>query len=118
MLMSTSPKLRQTQVAEFKKLMTIESYLTFVKKYNSTDYANKVGAAQTAIKRIEAQIGHFRQNLSAGDDSQCGLVVEVSDKLARIETMIGLKYLKRADALPKGLAECRFVNNVYQDPMI
>lgn len=67
-------------------------------------------------KKFIAKVTSYRSSLSEGQDSHCGLVVEVKDKVIRVETMIGLKFFKRDQLYPAGLASCSFRNNIYQPP--
>lgn len=74
----------------------------------------KQALAQAAA--FKNQIRTFRQRLSAGDDSHCGLVIEVKKPLVKAQTMIGEHWLKIEQLYPQGAANCRFVNGVYQEP--
>jgi len=59
----------------------------------------------------------FRRNVNAGDDSHCGLVIEVKRPLVKIQTMVGEHWLKIVQTYPAGMASCNFINGVYQDPL-
>jgi TPR repeat protein len=67
------------------------------------------------LKREEAT-NAFRNSLKVGDDSHCGLVIEVKPPIARIQTMIGEIWLKVEQLHPRGTQSCRFHNGVYVDP--
>ncbi|MEO6603932.1 MAG: tetratricopeptide repeat protein [Polyangiaceae bacterium] len=69
-------------------------------------------------KRVETEKAgaEFRKNLKVGDDSHCGLVIEVKPPIAKVQTMIGEVWLKVEQLYAPGKADCRFRNGVYQDP--
>tara|TARA_Y100001956_G_C4121878_1_gene187889 strand:- start:343 stop:1785 length:1443 start_codon:yes stop_codon:yes gene_type:complete len=67
-------------------------------------------------QKFIANIKSYRNSLSEGQDSHCGLIVEVRDKVVRVETMVGLKFFKKDQMYPAGVANCSFRNNVYQPP--
>lgn len=67
-------------------------------------------------QKFIANVKSYRNSLSEGQDSHCGLIVEVKDKVVRVETMVGLKFFKREQLYPAGVASCSFRNNVYQPP--
>ncbi|WP_462167604.1 hypothetical protein [Pseudoalteromonas sp. GB43] len=67
-------------------------------------------------KAFQARVQSFRANLAEGDSSHCGLVVEVKEKIVRIESIEGLKYIKINQLYPKGSAPCEFYNGVYHSP--
>jgi hypothetical protein len=58
----------------------------------------------------------FRKGLKEGDNTHCGLVVEVKKKVVKIQTMIGEHWFKIDQLYPSGTADCKFINNVYQEP--
>jgi TPR repeat protein len=74
--------------------------------------------ANVAKKDLErnTEAAEFRKKLAVGNDSHCGLVIEVKPPIARIQTMIGEQWLKIEQLYPKGKQNCRWVNGVYQDP--
>ncbi|MES1183119.1 MAG: hypothetical protein ABUL60_04855 [Myxococcales bacterium] len=76
--------------------------------------ANYRGAGAPSAAARDLQ--QFRRSLKVGSESHCGLVVEVRQPIAKIQTMIGERWLKTAQLYPKGAQDCRFVNGTYQDP--
>jgi len=58
----------------------------------------------------------FRTTVSEGDDSHCGLVIEVKDKVIKVQTAVGEYWLKRNQLYPPDTKPCNFLNGVYQDP--
>ena len=72
--------------------------------------------AEQQRQKFIANVKSYRNSLSEGQDSHCGLVVEVKDKVVSVETMVGLKFFKREQLYPAGFASCSFRNNVYQPP--
>lgn len=63
-------------------------------------------------------IASFRQHLKIGDDTHCGLVVDIRRTIAQVQSSIGLTWLKIDQLYPahEGFATCEFVNGVYQTP--
>jgi hypothetical protein len=69
-----------------------------------------------AAEVVQAATQAFRRHLSVGDETHCGLVVEVKPPIAKIQTADGEKWLKIAQVYPQGMAPCRFFNHVYVEP--
>lgn len=65
---------------------------------------------------IVADAERMRAKLAVGDETHCGMVIEVKRPIVKIQTMIGEKWLRLDQVFPAGRAPCRFVNQVYQDP--
>ena len=68
------------------------------------------------MEQFISVVTNFRAELSEGQDSHCGLIVEVKDKIVNVQTMAGLMFIKRDQLYPVGSAPCKFYNNVYQPP--
>jgi TPR repeat protein len=58
----------------------------------------------------------FRKALKTGDESHCGLVIEVKPPIAKVQTMVGEMWLKVEQLFPRGGESCKFHNGVYVDP--
>ena len=71
--------------------------------------------AEAAKRRARAATA-FRAQMKVGDESNCGLVVEVKRPIVKIQTQVGELWLKIDKTYPAGLAGCRIVNGVYQEP--
>ena len=67
------------------------------------------------IAALKAALPAFRQALKIGDDTNCGLVVEVKRPIVQVQTTIGLQWLKLATVFPKSEG-CTFINAVYVPP--
>ncbi|QJR82141.1 hypothetical protein CA267_015980 [Alteromonas pelagimontana] len=106
----------QAQMAEYESLETISDYMFFIRKYEQSDHNGFIAQTKAKVAALRDRTVQFREQLEEGDDSHCGLVVLVKDKVVQIETMIGLKYIKREQVFPHGFEECTFVNNIYQSP--
>lgn len=66
---------------------------------------------EAAIKREKEEqvaISSFRKKIQAGDESHCGLVVEVKKPLAQIQTPAGLNWMKIDQTFPTGLGKCPY----------
>ena len=59
----------------------------------------------------------FRKTLKTGDVSHCGLVIEVTPPIAKVQSMIGEVWIKIEQLFPRDKQECRFRNGVYVDPL-
>jgi TPR repeat protein len=70
---------------------------------------------QTRARR-EARIAAFRASVKSGDESHCGLVIEVKDGGVQGQSMVGPTWLKSEQLSPSGAADCRFRNKVYVEP--
>jgi ribosomal protein L29 len=70
--------------------------------------ASRIAALKTALPA-------FRQALKIGDDTNCGLVVEVKRPIVQVQTMMGLQWLKLATLFPKSEG-CPFINAAYVPP--
>jgi len=69
-------------------------------------------------EELRTRTVHFRQALQPGDDSHCGLVVEVKKPVVRVQTMIG-EYWLRIDQLYAACDhDCRFISGQYVDQPI
>lgn len=77
---------------------------------------NQQHAEAAARKNAEQATASFRRNIKVGDDSHCGLVVDVNGPVVKVQAMIGEVWLKVNQLYPKHGASCRFVNGVYQEP--
>lgn len=124
--------------AAFKNSKSSLDYSNFIKSYKDSDPDKLVPAAikarDAAVRReavaenARVRAAHeqkqaqkrnilaFREKLKVGNDSHCGLVVEVKRPVAKIQTMIGERWLKMEQLYPAGYADCRFINGVYREP--
>lgn len=66
---------------------------------------------------LKKKISSYRQRLASGDDSNCGLVVEVKENVVQIQSMEGAVWIKRDQIYPSDTANCRFYNWTYQPPI-
>jgi len=107
----------QAQMAEYESLETISACMPFIRKYEQSDHNGFIAQTKAKVAALQNQTVRFREQLEEGDDSHCGLVVLVKNKVVQIETMVGLKYIiKREQVFPRCFEECTFVNNIYQSP--
>ncbi len=108
---------------DYKSASSLFDYEKFITKYNRFNFDPK-----SYIKKLEnkifiikknafiARVKAFRKSLSEGDVSHCGLVVNVRDKLAQVQTMNGLHFILINQIYPDSLATCLIRNNIYQPP--
>ncbi len=52
------------------------------------------------------RVKRFRSNLHSGDESNCGLVIEVREKIALVQTFKGQRWIKRSSLTPVGISSC------------
>jgi|SRR5579859_2712824 len=78
--------------------------------------AEKEAEKQNARNRTQTLA--FRKTLKVGAETHCGLVLSINGPVAVVQAPapIGQYGLKIGQLYPVGLASCRFLNGVYQDP--
>lgn len=82
-------------MAEYESIETISDCMPFIRKYEQSDHNGSIAQTKAKVAMLRNQTIRFRELLGEGDDSHCGLVVLVKDKVVQIETMVGLKHIKR-----------------------
>jgi TPR repeat protein len=114
--------------AAFKKAKSMNDYAVFIVAYENDDPGNlvpkatdlsvKAGIAEQKHRELKAKKRNqdFRAKLKAGDNTHCGMVIEIRRPLLKIQTMAGDKWFKVDKIFPPGEANCRFVNDVYEEP--
>lgn len=73
-------------------------------------------AADARLRRarqFELRTAQFRKSLQAGDESHCGLVIEVKGPLVRLQTMIGEYWMRIDQVYGADDRDCRFINGKY-----
>ena len=82
--------------------------------------AEQAAKQKQQIAQNHAQTESFRTSLKVGDQTHCGLVLSINGPVAVVQAMapIGQYGLKIRQLYPPGLADCRFLNGVYQDPAL
>ncbi|MBI3775812.1 MAG: sel1 repeat family protein [Gammaproteobacteria bacterium] len=58
----------------------------------------------------------LRKTLKVGDETHCGLVVEVKSPIVKIQTKIGEHWIKIEQVYPPNSMSCDFANGAYKDP--
>ena len=64
-------------------------------------------------EQARERAAQFRQSLQPGDQSHCGLVIEVKKPLVKLQTMIGEYWMRIEQVYPAGNHDCRFINGQY-----
>jgi len=64
-------------------------------------------------KALAKATARFRESLVIGNDTHCGLVVEVKKPIAKVQTLVGERWFKIAQLYPKDTHHCQFVNGQY-----
>jgi hypothetical protein len=54
--------------------------------------------------------------LKVGDNTHCGMVIEIKRPVIKIQTMVGERWFKVNQIYPKGETSCRFYNGEYVEP--
>ncbi|WP_420590335.1 cell envelope integrity protein TolA [Bacterioplanoides sp.] len=106
-------QLREEKKAELKreKQLAEKKRVEYARQENERKRLARVKAEALAAKRKRAIA--FREQLQEGDESHCGLVVEVKSKVVMVQSVIGQVWIKRNEIYPDGEARCRFVNGRY-----
>lgn len=68
------------------------------------------------LKEYLQKTVRFREALTEGDETHCGLVIDVKPKIANIQKVTGPYWIKKDKLYPKGLVKCKFVNGQYVAP--
>lgn len=66
-------------------------------------------AKQIEMQPLEQRVAAFRKSLQTGDESNCGLVIEVKRPIAKIQTASGERWLKVEQLYPHGSQSCEQV---------
>ncbi len=74
------------------------------------------GADMSVELLSDELINEFRASLAEGDDSHCGLIIEVRNKVVKVQTASGEYWLKRKQLYPADSRPCNFVGGIYQEP--
>lgn len=75
-------------------------------------------AADNQVALVEKRYSDFRKSIASGNDTHCGMVIEVKRPLIKIQTLIGEKWFKLEQLFPSNTRTCRFVNGIYSDPSV
>lgn len=92
-----------------------QGLLKDLKSASETGVAPVTNFRRPTESAATADLAQFRRSLKVGSDSHCGLVTEVRPPIAKVQTLVGERWLKTAQLYPQGRRNCRFVNGVYQD---
>jgi len=76
----------------------------------------KEAEREAVRKKQEAE--KFRQKLAVGDQTHCGMVIELKRPIVKVQTFDGEKWFRVAQLFPPGEAPCRFYNHEYVDPEV
>ena len=88
-----------------------EAELSRQRQERAADLAQRETARRAEAVRLRT--ARFRQSLQAGDQSHCGLVIEVKKPLVKVQAMIGEYWLRTDQVYAAGDHDCRFVNGQY-----
>jgi hypothetical protein len=105
---------RQVAFDKERIYWTSENQIYSAKKQRLVARPRPAGSASASNR--SAETANFRRALKIGDESHCGLVVEIQRPVAKVQAMIGEVWLKVEQLHPKGYEKCHFHNNVYVDP--
>jgi hypothetical protein len=114
-------------VDQVKSQMDIEKIVFFQEKAEEEQFQRRVKdialseerrlraeeAEKSRITSLATQISNFRTGLDVGDDSNCGLVIEVKKPVVKVQTSQGEHWLKIEELYPYGSADCFFINGQY-----
>jgi hypothetical protein len=106
------PSLKEERSKSFQQLKAEAQERADRRTQEQKELSSNKPDAPLLVENVEA----FRANLSEGDDSHCGLVIEVKSKVVKVQTVSGVHWLKRKQLYPAGSKPCNFLNGVYQEP--
>ena len=72
--------------------------------------------AKRRAEEREKDAEAFRSKLAVGDETHCGMVVELKTPIVKLQTPAGEKWLKIAQVYRAGSAPCNFANGAYVEP--
>lgn len=103
-----------------EKLAVLEQQSTLEAERRSAELRQLSEARQKAKNQANERAKQFRESIKVGHETNCGPVIEMKGTLIKIYFPIkdyGNEHWLRLDEVyPKELADCRFVNGVYQPP--
>jgi len=109
---------KKTVTPASKKVKSVAQLEREAREY-SDKLAKEKAQAKPAAKSeqdFEKVTAIFRSEVSEGDESHCGLVIEVKAKVVKVQTTQGEYWLKRTQIYPPNSKLCVFKDGVYQEP--
>jgi hypothetical protein len=70
---------------------------------------------QKLAPEIQRMTSEFRSKVKLGDESHCGMIVDLRAPLVKVQTIVGERWFRVEQIYPVGGAPCTFLNNTYQD---
>lgn len=94
-----------------------QAELDGIQRQEQAERERQAQAAEEAAEReqlaIEQNAKQWRRTVKVGDDSHCGLVIEVKGPIVKVQGPAGESWLKLEQLYPPGGHRCRFVNSTY-----
>lgn len=66
--------------------------------------------------KLIAQAIEFRTTVKLGTETHCGMIIQLRDTLAEVQTSSGNYWLRIDQLYPPNVVDCRFLNGVYVEP--
>jgi hypothetical protein len=90
-------------------LRAVEKARGAVQASYQQEQARRMAAQEQAYQR-------FRDQLAVGDQTHCGMVIELKKPIVKVQTAVGEKWFRVEKLLPPGRAGCPFINDQYVGP--
>lgn len=103
-------------------------YRNFIQTYKNNDLTGLVEKARQIQHKKSQEVesknakirdsarnktAQFRKSLAVGDQSNCGLVIDVKKPIVQVQSKEGLLWVKIDEIYPNGLADCQIVEGNY-----
>ena len=72
--------------------------------------------AREERQRIETAAAAFREDISLGTETHCGMVVQMRESLVEVQTIEGQRWFRLNQLYPPAMMGCRFFNGQYVEP--
>ena len=72
--------------------------------------------AREERQRIESAAATFREGISLGTETHCGMVVQMRESLVEVQTIEGQRWFRLNQLYPPAMMGCRFFNGQYVEP--
>jgi hypothetical protein len=99
-----------------KEKETVEAEYARQEKLAEAEQRRKVETERKELAERQRAYERFREGLSVGDETHCGMVIELKKPIVKVQTIDGEKWFRPRQLFPPGGAACRFVNSEYVEP--
>lgn len=94
-----------------------ERHLAAERRERALEKERQEKLAQAELEKHKLKAAElFRQQAQPGDESHCGLIIEMKRPIAKVQLAQGEVWMKVSQLYPVGEATCHFVNGRYMEP--